>query len=291
MKKSLSERIFQIFNILFMCILMACMLYPMLHVLFASISDPARVIAHRGVLWKPLGFSIDSYKMMLSNSSLITGFFNIIKLELVAVPLNVVFTSFGAYYLTRKGVYFRKQVMFFIVFTMYFSGGMIPFYFAVKSLGLENSFWSLVLPTLVSTYNLIIMRTSFAEIPDSLIESAQIDGAGHFKILYMIVYPLSKSILAVMVLYYAVNHWNTWFHAMLFLSDREKFPLQLILREILIQNSTSSMMQGVDLGARSLASETVQYAIIIASPIPILCVYPFIQKYIVKGVMLGAVKG
>lgn len=291
MKKSISERIFAIFNIVFMCFLMVMMLYPMLYVLFASISDPAQMMSYKGILVKPLGFSMDAYKMITKNKTLLHSFLNTILIECTAVPLNIILTAFGAYFLTRKGIYFRKQIMFLIVFTMYFSGGTIPFYFVVKNLGLEDTYLSLILPTAISTFNLIIMKTSFASFPDSIIESAQIDGAGHFRILFRVVFPLSKAIIAVMVLYYAVYHWNAWFNAMLFLSSREKFPLQLVLREILVQGSTGTMTQNVDVGSRSLASETLQYAVIIVSTLPILCVYPFIQKYFVKGVMIGAVKG
>lgn len=216
---------------------------------------------------------------------------NTIFVVVVGVFINLIMTSLGAYFLSRQNLRYQKIVMVMIIITMYFSGGMIPFYFTVTGLGLQNSLWALILPTAINTYNLIIMRTSFMSIPYSLEESAKLDGAGHFRILFFIVIPLSKSILAVMLLYYAVANWNSWFNAMLFLDDRSKFPLQLVLREILIQNDTTSMTQGVGGVDINAVGETIKYAVIVVATLPILCVYPFIQKYFVSGVMIGAVKG
>lgn len=291
MKKSIGERVFEIVNTMFMCLMILVMLYPLLYVLFASFSDPAAFMAHRGVLLRPAGFSNYAYKTIVSNITLWRGFGNTFIVEIFGVSLNVLLTSFGAYFLTRKEFPLRKQIMFLIVFTMYFSGGTIPFYFAVKNLGLEDTYLSLILPVAVNTFNLIVLRTAYQGVPESLYESAQLDGAGHFRILFKIFFPLTKATTMVIVLYYAVEHWNSWFNAMLFLSSREKFPLQLVLREILIQNDTSAMTQDVGAGDRSLVAQTIQYAIIVVSTLPILCVYPFIQKYFVKGVMVGAVKG
>ena len=170
---------------------------------------------------------------------------------------------------------------------MYFSGGMIPLYLVVKGVGLYGSRWALILPTLVDTYNLIIMRTAFAGVPDSLEESAKLDGANAWTILWRIMAPLVKPTVAVITLYYAVSHWNSWFNAMLFLRDKTQYPLQLILRQILIQNDTADMTAGADY----LISETIQYATVVVATLPILCIYPFVQKYFVKGVMIGAIKG
>jgi putative aldouronate transport system permease protein len=181
--------------------------------------------------------------------------------------------------------------MIMIVVTMYFNGGLIPFYLTVKALHLDNSYLALIFPVAINTFNLIIMRTSFASIPDSLEESARIDGASHFNILFRIIIPLSKATIAVMILYYSVGHWNSWFNAMIFIRKRELFPLQLILREILIQNDTSNMSIGVDAMDRESVAESIKYAIIIVATLPILTIYPFLQKYFVKGVMIGAVKG
>lgn len=291
MKRTVGEKVFEKFNIVFMCFLCVIMLYPMLYVVFASFSDPASFVAHKGLLLHPLGFSTASYEMMTKNPTLLKGFINTLFILVTGVTLNIVMTSFGAYFLTRKEALGRNLLMRLIVFTMYFSGGTIPFYFVVMNLGLLDSYLSLILPMAISTFNLIVMRTSFAAIPEDLVESAKIDGAGHFRILFSIIMPLSKAIIAVMVLYYAVSHWNSWFNAMLFISDRDKYPLQLVLREILIADDTSFMTQGVDAGAKSMASYTVQYAVIVVSTIPMLIIYPFVQKYFTKGVMVGAVKG
>ena len=178
-----------------------------------------------------------------------------------------------------------------IVLTMYFSGGLIPFFLTVRSLKLDNTLWALIIPTAISTFNMIIMRTAFASVPDSLEESAKLDGAGHIRILVKIMVPLVFPTIAVLILYYSVGHWNSWFNAMVFLRDRSKYPLQLILREILIQNSMENMTMGVEMDDKEMISETIKYAVIIVSTLPILCLYPFIQKYFVKGVMIGAVKG
>lgn len=290
-KRSVGERVFEVFNILLMAALCVIMLYPMIHVLCASFSSPDKISGYSGILLWPKGFSAGAYKLMSKNPMVLRGYINTIFVVVVGVTLNILLTSFGAYFLSRKGVLLKKYIMMMIVFTMYFSGGIIPFYFTVRALGMENSLAALIIPSAISTFNLIIMRTSFAAIPDSLIESAMLDGAGHFKILFKIVMPLSKAVIAVMVLYYAVGHWNAWFNAMLFLSNRKLFPLQLILREILIQNDTSSMTQNIGVGEQSMVGETIKYAVIIVSTVPILCVYPFIQKYFAKGVMIGALKG
>jgi putative aldouronate transport system permease protein len=174
---------------------------------------------------------------------------------------------------------------------MFFSGGLIPFYFTVKQLGLYNNLWALIFPTAVNTFNLMVMRTGFEAIPDAIEESARLDGAGHIRILFKIALPLAMPTVAVMILYYGVAHWNSWFNAMLFLDAAELWPLQLVLRQILLVNDTQSMITGVDAGSQMAVSETIKYAVIVIATLPILCVYPFLQKYFVKGVMVGAVKG
>ncbi|KDN34651.1 hypothetical protein K437DRAFT_271422 [Tilletiaria anomala UBC 951] len=197
----------------------------------------------------------------------------------------------GAYVLSRKNVMWNKVFMFIIVFTMFFSGGLIPLYLVVKGVGLLDTLWSTIIPFTVSTFNLIIMRTAFMGIPDSLEESAKIDGANHFTILFRIIIPLSMPVIAVMILYYAVDKWNGWFYASVFIKDRNLFPLQLVLREILISNSTDSMSSGASAGDRFQIGETIKYATIMVATVPILCVYPFLQRFFVKGVMVGSLKG
>ena len=288
-KKSKGAAIFDTVNVTLMIVISLCMLYPMLYVIFASFSDPTAFTKHSGLLLSPAGFSLESYKLAFENPMLFRGYLNTIIIILVSVTLSMILTSLCAYVLSRKDFKLRKFCTVAIVITMFFSGGMIPFYFTVKDLGLENSMWSLILPTAINTFNMIILRTSFESIPSALVESASIDGAGHWTILFRIILPLSKATLAVLVLYYAVANWNSWFNAMLFINDREKYPLQLVLREILITSDTSSMTAGES--DREFIGETIKYAIIVISTVPILCIYPFLQKYFAKGVMVGSVKG
>lgn len=291
-KRSLEERIFEVCNIIFMCFLMFITLYPLWHVAMASISDGGELMAHTGALFKPLGFSLEAYKMVMKNPMVSRGYLNTIFVVVAGVALNILMTSLGAYFLSRKDVFWKKYIMMGIVFTMFFSGGLIPFYFTVKDLHLDNTLAALIIPGMISTFNLIIMRTAFLAIPDSLEESAKIDGAKHLTILFKIMLPLAGPTVAVLVLYYGVAHWNAWFNAMIFLRKRELFPLQLILREILIQNTATDSVIGNGAGDDAAkAAETIKYAIIIVATLPILFIYPFLQKYFTKGVMIGAVKG
>lgn len=289
-KMSLGERIFDVFNVLIMLLITIITLYPFLHVVFASFSDGNSLSSHQGLLLKPLGFSTEAYKMVFKYPMIVTGYLNTIKIVLVGVTLNILLTAIGAYFVSRKNVMWSKPVMIMIIITMYFNGGLIPNYFNIKELGLYDTFWSLILPGAISTFNLIILRTAFYAVPDSLEESAKLEGANHFIILFRIILPLTMPTIAVLILYYAVGHWNSWFNAMIYLKNRTKFPLQLILREILIQKDTTSMTAG-DSGDKLAIAETIRYATIVVATVPILCIYPFLQKYFTKGVMVGAVKG
>jgi putative aldouronate transport system permease protein len=288
MKESVGSRIFDVFNVLLMCSLLVVIMIPLIHVLAASFSNASAYVRHEGLLILPEGFSTAAYKAVAQNKNIYTGYANTIFLVVVGTFLNIVFTLIAAYCLSRKNVMWNNILMMGIVFSMYFNGGMIPTYLVVKGVGLKGSLWALIIPGLVSTYNLIIMRTAFVSVPDSLEESAKLDGANYWTILWKIMVPLVKPTIAVICLYYAVAHWNSWFNAMLYIRDRGKYPLQLILREILIQNSTDSMTTGND---DYMLSETIQYATIVVATLPILCIYPFIQRYFVKGIMIGAVKG
>lgn len=285
------DRIFTILNYTFLILLVIVTLYPLLYVLFASLSDSAQLLANKGLLWKPVGFSLEAYKSVLANPGIATGFRNTLFILVFGVIVNLFMTALGAYVLSRKNVMWNKVFMFFIVFTMFFGGGLIPLYLVVKGVGLLDTLWSTILPFAISTFNLIIMRTSFMGIPDSLEESAKIDGANHFTILFRIIIPLSMPVIAVMILYYAVDKWNGWFYASVFIKSRELFPLQLVLREILIANSTESMSAGASAGDRFQIGETIKYATIMVATIPILCIYPFLQRFFVKGVMVGSLKG
>jgi putative aldouronate transport system permease protein len=265
-------------------------LYPLLYVIFASVSDAGALIAFKGILWRPLGFSLEAYRSVMDNPGILAGYRNTLFIVVFGVTLNLFMTSLGAYVLSRKNVMWNKVFMFMIVFTMFFHGGLVPMYLIVKNVGLLDSLWATIIPFSMSTFNLIIMRTAFMGIPDGLEESAKIDGANHFTILFRIILPLSMPVIAVMVLYYAVDKWNGWFYASVFIKSRELFPLQLVLREILISNSTDSMSTGVSAADRHQIGETIKYATIVVATLPVLCIYPFVQRYFVKGVMVGSLK-
>lgn len=292
-KKSIPEKIFGIFNTLFMILIMIIMLYPVWYCIVCSISRPSLLMSHRGLLLLPLGFNLASYKAIISYQSLWIGYANTIFYVIAGTALNIIMTTLAAYSLSRKNVMFATAVTFMITFTMFFGGGLIPSYLNIQRLGLLNNRLALLLPGAMSAYNFIIMRTSFKEVPESLEESARIDGAQDFTILFRIMIPLCKPVIAVMVLYYGVGHWNSWFGAMIYLRNRKLYPLQLVLREILITNSTMAELEF--LSAQDDEVEpiaiNVKYAIITVATLPILCIYPVLQKYFVKGVMIGAIKG
>lgn len=290
-KRGLGDRVFDIITHAVLLILVIVTLYPLLYVAFASMSDSTQLIAHKGLIYKPLGFSLDAYKSVFHNPGILKGYRNTLFILVMGVSLNLLMTALGAYVLSRKQVMWNPAFLFVIVFTMFFNGGLIPLYLIVKNVGLIDSLWSTIIPFAISTFNLIIMRTAFMAVPDSLEESAKIDGANHLTILFRIILPLSMPVVAVMILYYAVEKWNGWFYASVFLKDRELFPLQLVLREILIANSTDTMSQGASAADQFKIGETIKYATIMVATVPILCVYPFVQKYFVKGVMVGALKG
>lgn len=290
MKRSKGERIFQIFNYLILLVLIVICLYPIWYVVMASVSDSNYLMKHSGLLIKPLSFTLRAYKKVFDNPMIIGGYKNTLFVLVVGLTVNMVMTSLGAYFLSRKNVLFKKPIMMFIVFTMFFEGGIIPFYLNLKELHLTNSLWGLIIPFMIQTRNMIILRTSFSGIPESLIEAARIDGAGHITVLMKIVLPLSKAMLAVIVLYYGVSIWNSWFWASAIIRDRSLYPLQVILREILLQNDMSTMAIGGDTGTQEAVSQSIRYATIVVATIPILCVYPFLQKHFTKGTMAGAVK-
>lgn len=292
-KVSKGERVFNVFNIFFMIIVMLVTLYPLIHVLFASISDGTELMKHQGILLHPLGLNLEAYKLVFRNPMIAQGYMNTLTIVVGGVTINILMTAIAAYFVSRKNVMWSKALMIMIIITMYFNGGLIPNYFNIKQLGLYDTLWSLILPTAISTFNLIIMRTAFMAVPDSLEESARLDGANHFVILFRIILPLTMPTVAVLILYYAVGHWNAWFNAMIYLRTTTKFPLQLVLRGILIQNDATAMtsISGVDSGDQLAIAETIRFATIIVATVPILCVYPFLQRYFVKGVMVGAVKG
>jgi putative aldouronate transport system permease protein len=289
MKLTRGERTFGYINILFMLVLCAVTLYPFLYVALASLSDATSLLQQRGIMLKPAGFDLGAYKAVFENPMIVKGYQNTLIYVVLGTTINLLMTAIGAYVLSRPNLYFKNIIMFFIVVTMVFHGGLIPSYLLVNDLGMMNTMWAILIPGAINTFNMIIMRTSFQGIPVSLEESARMDGAGDWKILFRIVIPLSMPVIAVMILWYAVGHWNSYFNALVYLRNREAYPLQLVLREILISNNTDSMMSGGG-DDKYAIGETIKYAAIMVSTLPIICLYPFLQKYFVQGVMIGAIK-
>ncbi|MBQ8654355.1 MAG: carbohydrate ABC transporter permease [Clostridia bacterium] len=284
----LGERIFYMADNVLMILLCVVILIPLIHVVAGSFSDGTKYMSHVGILLWPLDFTLEAYEAVARNPNIWTGYSNTLFVVFVGTVLNLLFSLIAAYVLSRKNYMLKRLFNLMVVFSMYFSGGMIPFFLIVRSVGLYNSIWSLIIPPLINVFNLVIVRTAMLGVPDSLEESAQLDGAGHLTVLFRIITPLIKPTVAVIALYYAVSHWNSWFNASLFLKKRNMYPLQLILREIIIQNDLSASSTGDE---AFFMSETIQFATIVVATLPILCVYPFIQKYFVKGIMVGAVKG
>lgn len=285
-----SRRVFNVFNYLFLGVIMVITLYPLYYQFIVSISNGLDVM--RGeVTFLPQNITLDTYRQFLKGD-LFMYMKNSIFYTVLGTFINLVMSSLCAYPLTRKQFSGRKFFTFMVTFTMFFSGGMVPLYLVVKELELLDTVWALVLPVAISTYNMIIIRTSFQAIPEPLIESAQLDGANDVVILCRIVLPLSKAVLATMLLYYAVSHWNDYFNAMLYINSKELYPLQIMLRNMLIAGLFSEEA-GVAGGSTtfSVTDATLRAAAIIVTTLPILVVYPFVQRYFVKGVMIGSVKG
>lgn len=287
-KSTNGERVFSFFNYLLLGALTIACAYPILYALFASISDPIQLMQHSGALLWPKGFSLEGYKVVFKNPNIVSGYFNTIFYTVFGTLLSLLLTTMGAYALSRKNYMFKKTLTFAMVFTMYFSGGIIPSFLLVRNIGIYDTRWAMILPAAVTTWNLIVMKTTFQSVPPSLEESAKIDGANDFVVLFKIFVPISLPTMAVMTLFYAVSNWNSWFNAMLYLQDRGLYPLQLFLREILIANSTSGNASA-DVDVFYL-EEVLKYASIMVSTVPILCIYPFAQKYFMSGLMLGSIK-
>ena len=274
-------------------VILIVMLYPLLFVLSASFSNPVRVMNGEMWLW-PVEFTLDAYREIIKYDMVWVGYRNTIFYTVVGTSINLVMTILAAYPLSRKDLPGRNIVMFAMTFTMFFQGGMIPTYLLVRDVGMVNTFWALIIPGAIATYNLIIMRTYFqTNIPWEIQEAAHIDGCSNVRLLVSIVLPLSKPIVAVMVLYYAVAHWNSYFPALIYLRNSDLYPLQLVLREILIvsQSAFLDASGSFGLSEKLLLAESIKYALIIIASIPVLVMYPFVQKHFVKGVMIGSVKG
>jgi len=283
-KESIPSRIFDLCNYGIMVALVIVMTYPMLFVFSASISDSALVARGDVVLW-PKAVTLLAYEKLVYNPDLWISYWNTIRYTLVHTALTLVATAAMAYPLAKRWLPGRRLILLMAAFTLLFSGGMIPTFLVVQQLGMLNTIWAIVLPTLISTWHLFIMRTFFEALPEELEDAATIDGCGPLQVLWRIVLPLSMPVMATIGLFTAVNQWNAFFDALIYLNDREMYPLQIMLRNILVAGTN---VQGE--GDLSYL-ETLKYAMIMIATLPILCVYPFVQKYFVQGTMIGGIKG
>lgn len=291
-KQSISSKVFDFFNYLFMVIIIIIMLYPFLHVVAISLSDP-KMITRGEVSWYPRGFNIEGYKLILSSSQLWVAYKNTIIYAGLGTFFTLFFTSLMAYPLSIKDFVGRKFLTIYLTITMFFSGGMIPTYLLIRKLNMINTIWVMVIPGCVSAYNVIVFRTFFQGISSELRESAYLDGANDIVILFVIILPLSKALLATFGLFSIVGHWNSWFSALIYLNEESKYPIQMILRKILFVSTASeaSDMAAMRIAQKAVHSKNIQMATIIVTIAPILCIYPFIQKHFAKGVMIGSLKG
>lgn len=289
-----SDRIFDIFNYTFLVILLVVVAYPLYYVLIASISDPYEVYAGKTFLL-PSKVTFEGYVRVFKEKSIATGYINSIYYTVLGTVVSVALIITTGYCVSKKTLPFRKSIMLFYVFTMYFNGGLIPTYLVVAKMGLLNSVWSLILPGGVAVFNVIVCRTFFeSSIPEELYEAASIDGSSNLRTFFRIALPLSKPILAVMVIFTMVAYWNDWFTALIYMSEKSKYPLQLALRQILIQSqATATMMGNMDGGyaEANKITELIKFSSIVVGSVPMLIAYPFVQKYFEKGFMAGAVKG
>lgn len=290
-RESMARRVFLVVNTIMLALIGFACFAPMWHVLCCSISDPT-VLAREGGfhLWPVAPFSLAGYQAVLSYRNIAVGYMNTIFYVVVGTALNLVLTIVAAYVLSRKRFLPGRVIMLLLTFTMLFNGGLIPTYLVYVRLGLINTRLAVLLSTAFNVFNMVILRTSFQGIPEALEESARLDGANDLVILTRIILPLSKASVAVITLFVAVTIWNSWFTSAIYQMDRNMWPIQMFLREVLINNSQKSLEAGAKASAMELQI-LVKYAIIIVATLPILCIYPFAQKYFVKGVLIGSVKG
>ena len=286
---------FNIVNYTILTVILLIVAYPLIYIVSASFSSTAAVMANRVWLW-PVEPSLKGYEAVFNNKDILTGFGNSIFYTLAGTFVNLVVTLAAAYPLSRRDQRPRNFIMLVFSFTMFFAGGMIPSYLLVSNLGMLNTRWSVILPGALNVYNMIIARQFFASnIPTELLEASQLDGCSDFQFILRVVVPLSGAIVAVLGLFFAVGHWNAYFSALLYIGDRKKYPLQVFLREILIQNTIDASMTGSvsleDEVVKQGLEDLLKYSLIIVASVPVLIIYPFVQKYFVKGVMIGSIKG
>ncbi len=287
-----ADRVFDVMNYVILTICLLIVAYPLYFIVIASISDPVDVNAGKVFLY-PVKVTLDGYRRILEYDSFFTGYRNTLMYTLVGTTVNMALTVPAAYALSRKDLVGRNFFMMLITFTMIFSGGLMPTYLLVRDLNMLDTTWALVVPVAVSAWNLIVARTFFQQtIPDDLLEAAQLDGATNVQFFARIVLPLSKPIIAVLILFYAVSHWNSYSNALYYLRTTGKYPLQLVLRSILFENSMNDMVDdAANLAAQMRLGDLIKYGVIIASSLPLLILYPFLQRYFIQGIMIGAVKG
>jgi putative aldouronate transport system permease protein len=287
------DLVFTIVNTTFLTIIFLCVLYPLVFVFSASFSDPIAVSSGQVVLW-PVNFTTKAYIRIFEYSRIWSGYMNSIFYAVVGTIVNVIMTILAAYPLSRRDLFGKNFLLGVFVFSMMFSGGLIPLYMTVNQVGLYNTRWALIIPQALSVWNVIITITFFrSSLPSELLEAAQLDGCNDIQYLLRIVLPLSAPIIAVLCLFYAVGHWNQFFNALIFLSNKDLFPLQLILRDILVANTIdlNLLEDAKTMAAKAGMRDLLKFALIVVASVPVLAIYPFVQKYFVKGLMIGAIKG
>ena len=290
-KVKTGDRLFYFINSLLLGIMALIVLYPLYFIIIASISDPDAVLAGKVILY-PVQITLDGFKKILERSDIWRGYLNTIIYTVLTVVLALIVTVPAGWALSRKKLVGKKFLMIYFIIPMFFGGGLIPFYNVMSSLGLINTMWAVILPAILSVWNLFMTRTFFeSSIPEGLLEAAKIDGAGEFRIFFSLVIPLSKAILAVMALYYAIGQWNSYFNAMIFLQDESKYPLQLVLKEILIASESTMGGSGETILEQYRLANQLKYVSVIVSSAPVMLLYPFVQKYFDQGVMIGSLKG
>ncbi|MBR2288791.1 MAG: carbohydrate ABC transporter permease [Clostridia bacterium] len=282
------EKIFRIFNTLFLCLIMVIMVYPFWYVLVCSFSSLSHIQNTTFILW-PDGIHLEAYQQVFRNELVPTAYLNTIFITIVGTAISILLTIIGAFCLSRRGLPGHTAMTAFVVFTMLFNGGLIPTYLLVRELKMINTLWSVIVPCAINTYNMIIMRNFFSAVPQELEEAATIDGASQRQYLLRILLPLSGASIATITLFYAVDYWNAYFYSLIYITKRQLLPMQAILRQVLMTTEIETLMY--DAAVQTLPSEMLKDAMIVVTALPIICLYPFIQRYFVKGVMVGSLKG
>ena len=290
-RESFGSRAFDLANVTFMCCLIVVMVYPLLHVVAISLSSPSMVGAGR-VSFYPRQLHLSGYEMIFRDDEILRTYRNTILYAVGGTVITLLFTSMIAYPLSIRDFMLRKSLTVYLAITMFFSGGLIPTYLLIRSLGMMNTYLVMVLPAAIGAFSVIVFRTFFQGLPQDLRESAFMDGANDFLILFVIVLPLSKALLATFALFSVVGHWNSWFPALLYLTDRNRWPVQLILRRLVVQLEQAADPASMYMvAAGHVHPKNIRMAVIVVVMVPILCIYPFLQKYFAKGVLIGSIKG